>query len=102
MSDREKVIKGLRMCKYIRCESKDCPYYEFVICREVLHRHALALIRELKSKADAYDQMKWERDIAVGQLEQIGKSLGEKMDDVKNILARNAEISESKEADDGD
>ena len=29
------------------------------------------------------DQIKWERDIALSQLKEIGKGLGEKMDDVK-------------------
>ena len=34
-----------------------------------------------------YEQIRWERDIAVGQLESIGKSLGERMDDVKAKLS---------------
>lgn len=32
-------------------------------------------------------QLRWERDIAIGQLESIGKSLGERMDDVKAKLS---------------
>ena len=39
------------------------------------------------------DQVRWERDIAISQLNDIGKSLGEKMDDVKNInIARWKEL----------
>ena len=30
----------------------------------------------------AYEQTRWERDIAISQLAEIGKSLGEKMDDI--------------------
>ena len=36
-------------------------------------------------KSKAYDQIKWERDIAISQLESIGKSLGEKMDDIQEM-----------------
>lgn len=33
-----------------------------------------------------FDQIKWERDIAIGQLKEIGCELGQKMDDVKARL----------------
>ena len=33
----------------------------------------------------AYNQARWERDIAVSQLKEIGKGLGEKMDDVEPV-----------------
>lgn len=32
-------------------------------------------------------QLRWERDIAIAQLESIGKGLGERMDDIKAKLA---------------
>ena len=32
------------------------------------------------------DQIRWERDIALSQLEQIGKGLGTKMDDIVDLL----------------
>lgn len=31
---------------------------------------------------EQYEQIHWERDVALHQLEEIGKALGEKMDDV--------------------
>lgn len=31
------------------------------------------------------DQIRWERDLALSQLEQIGKGLGSKMDDVEEV-----------------
>jgi len=31
----------------------------------------------------AYEQVAWERSIAIEQLREIGKSLGEKMDDIR-------------------
>lgn len=32
-----------------------------------------------------FEQVKWERDVALSQLEEIGKGLGEKMDDIKAL-----------------
>lgn len=34
----------------------------------------------------AFEQVAWERDIAIKQLADIGKSLGEKMDDVAKVV----------------
>lgn len=34
---------------------------------------------------EVYKQVRWERDVAISQLEAIGKSFGEKMDDVAPI-----------------
>ena len=34
-----------------------------------------------------FEQVKWERDVALSQLEEIGKGLGEKMDDIKALQA---------------
>lgn len=51
---------------------------------------AVQTILDLASKGEIFskevlDQVRWERDIAISQLEVIGKSLGEKMDDVQTI-----------------
>lgn len=51
---------------------------------------AVLTILDLASKGELFskevlDQVTWERDIAISQLESIGKSLGEKMDNVKVI-----------------
>ena len=35
---------------------------------------------------DVYAQVVWERDTAIAQLKEIGKGLGEKMDDVVEVL----------------
>ena len=35
---------------------------------------------------NAYSQITWERDVAIGQLQQIGKSLGEEMDDIAKVV----------------
>lgn len=32
------------------------------------------------------DQVRWERDVAIAQLAEIGKSLGERMDDVHHTV----------------
>ncbi len=42
-------------------------------------------LRELVAKGKSYGQVAWERDIAISQLEEIGCSLGEKMDEVKDL-----------------
>lgn len=41
---------------------------------------------EKKEIANAYDQVRAERDMALSQLKEIGKCLGEKMDDVKPVV----------------
>ena len=35
---------------------------------------------------DAYDQIDWERCVALTQLKEIGKSFGERMDDVRPVV----------------
>lgn len=37
----------------------------------------------------AFNQIKWERDIAIGQLEELGLSLGEKVDHIKKLIETN-------------
>lgn len=41
---------------------------------------------------DVCDQFKWERDVCLGQLEEIGKDLGSKMDDIVALLPKKAHI----------
>ena len=36
----------------------------------------------------ALDQIRWERDIAIQQLEELGLSFGEKVDHIKEIIER--------------
>lgn len=35
---------------------------------------------------DAYNQLHWERDVMAGQLADVGKTLGQKMDDVVPVI----------------
>ena len=43
---------------------------------------------EALEKLSVYEQIKWERDIAISQLEDIGCGLGRKMDDIKEALEK--------------
>ncbi len=45
-------------------------------------------LRELVAKGKAYGQVAWERNIAISQLEEIGCSLGEKMDEAKEATEK--------------
>ncbi len=45
-------------------------------------------LRELVAKGKAYGQVAQERNIAISQLEEIGCSLGEKMDEVKEAMEK--------------
>ena len=49
--------------------------------------------KELLSHAaliwSVYNQIKWERDVALSQLQELGLSLGEKVDDVKKLIDLN-------------
>jgi len=50
----------------------------------------------------AYNQAAWERDTAIEQLKQIGKSFGEQMDDVRPVvLCRDCVMYECHEYDGG-
>ena len=59
--------------------------------------HANIPIRELKSAVELLknsvskltaDQFRWERDVALRQLSDIGKGFGERMDDIVELLER--------------
>lgn len=41
---------------------------------------------------EALKQVMWERDIALGQLAEIGKGLGAKMDDVRSTMRGNETV----------
>ena len=72
--------------------SKNAPWDGY---QKVLELHAADVV----SKA-AYDQVAWERNLAEEQLKSIGKSFGEKMDDVqlvkhgKNIATEYDEVDQ--------
>ena len=41
------------------------------------------MLHNLDAMKELYEQVKWERDVAISQLEDIGCGLGRKMDDIK-------------------
>lgn len=50
--------------------------------KQQLHESVIAAIRDAITSINAQEQIRWERDIAIGQLESIGKSLGQTMSDI--------------------
>ena len=84
------------MTLYDACnEIKDISFVDNIIPGQTFKDRnqtvAILTILELASKGEVFSkevltQIRWERDIAISQLEEIGKSLGEKMDDVKIIV----------------
>lgn len=89
MADREKVIIGLECCMAEKICASKCPYkgqcddggYYYSKAIE----DAISLLKTSVSQG-VFDQIKWERDMVIAQLEEIGKGLGEKMDNVKEAL----------------
>lgn len=49
---------------------------------------ALKMGIEALKKQSIFEQIKWERDVALEQLESIGVGLGRKMDDVKEAMEK--------------
>lgn len=54
--------------------------------KQQLCENVIAAIQDAIVSLKVQEQIKWERDIAIEQLESIGKSLGQTMDDVQLIL----------------
>ena len=86
MIDKEKVIKALEL--EIKHDGTwdcigECPYYGHTDynCYTQVAMDAVELLKESC-------QTEWERDTAFNQLRQIGKSCGEKMDDIAWVLQR--------------
>ena len=54
MTDREKVMEGLRHCADRTMEmcNQTCPYYRMASCETELAADALEMLRELKAVAD--------------------------------------------------
>lgn len=64
--------------------------YEVAIqaLEEIQQYRAIGTIEEFKRAKEmeaVYGQVKWERDIAISQLEEIGVGLGQKMDEFKAL-----------------
>lgn len=73
------------MADYIARDDVITALYE----EDALTRKGVKILNEFPSSnvvsRVAYDQVIWERDTALAQLAEIGKGLGEKMDDVVRV-----------------
>ena len=58
----------------------ECPYMYEKNCSDEFLKDNLAYIQQLETVVKATEQIRWERDIAIGQLKELGLSLGEKCD----------------------
>lgn len=74
------------------CPNKsNCPddMNSFLYIKEVLMRRYpgyAKVINEVFTKAIALDQITWERNIAISQLNEIGLEFGEKTDRIKELI----------------
>ena len=80
MKTPEEIKKWLECCISIRngeCEKyaacRQCPFFT----KNVSDSDALAYIKQLEAMAKPIEQIRWERDIAIEQLKEIGVGFGE-------------------------
>lgn len=64
------------------CDDCECNYLQGT---RVQQEEAIEVAISIMN---AYNQIKWERDIAIGQLEEIGCTLGQKMDEIKAAIEK--------------
>lgn len=83
--------KAIETLEYIRY----CNDYKG--CAESI---ALDMAVESLKKQSVFEQIKWERDVALEQLEEIGVCLGRKMDDVKEAMEKQIPKKPDTECDD--
>ena len=68
MPDREKVLRGLKChadSTYLSCNSKECPYFDFDFCEQLLATEAIALLKEQDSVDHALEVLRangWKED----------------------------------------
>lgn len=86
MKTPDEIKKGLEVCASgaeFGCIDRFCPYGyledEGECCDSVLCDDALEYIQQLEAKAGLAEQYRWERDVAIDQLEQLGIGFGEKV-----------------------
>lgn len=90
----------------MRNNNEDIGSVIIQIIEEKLHRKLelnstsnskdMQMINELISKGIAYDQVVAERDIAIGQLEDIGCSFGMRMDNIAELIKKGKEVEKEK------
>ena len=87
--DAKKASYGLRCMCYGDVECNECPYSKdgsgWHDCRSNCAKDALDLLKNSVPQG-VVDQIKWERDMLIQQLSEVGKGLGAKMDDVAHIV----------------
>ena len=57
-------------------------FIKYHVCITPKMKNEVEVIKEAINALECVDQYKWERDIAVGQLKELGISLGQKIDGV--------------------
>lgn len=89
MADREKAIKELKWLRDQESWKEGLMTYDdHAETRKRICGNAVELLENSVSKLYA-DQLKWERDVALRQLSEIGKSFGERMDDIVALQTLN-------------
>lgn len=80
MVDPKRLIESMKLCRGEERDCQKCVYWETENdCRDSMIYDAADVIKVMQ-------QTEWERDVALNQLRQIGKGLGEKMDDITELL----------------
>ena len=80
MVDPKRLIESMELCRGEDRDCQKCVYWETENdCRDSMIHDAADVIKVMK-------QIEWERNVALDQLWQIGKGLGEKMDDIVELL----------------
>lgn len=91
LKEKQKILKSMRSSICITRETA----IELVKAIEELEQYQkigeLEEVRELVSKGKAYNQVAWERDVALEQLGELGLSLGQKTEDAKFVIKNLAE-----------
>lgn len=84
MKTLEEIKKGLAACKRDGdCDRGNCPYHNLgggTKCIPALTADAFAYIQQLEVLAKPNEQVRWERDVAIDQLKQLGVGFGEKVE----------------------
>lgn len=87
MKTPEEIKKVLRECdEGYACRRIHCPYDDGLNlgngsrCMLDTRKDALTYIQQLEMLAKPNEQIRWERDVAIDQLRQLGIGFGEKVE----------------------
>ena len=86
MRTPEEIKGGLAECSAPddgKAHCSMCPYYadgNGVVCIRAMTGEALSYIKQLEMLAKPNEQIRWERDVAIDQLRQLGIGFGEKVE----------------------